>query len=79
MNVGRFEEKGVRSSRTPPLSKNSKNYNMHVFGTRGNPRSSRRAGVIIITMKSGDHRRGLLDLYKTLIESEYLTKTNIYG
>lgn len=68
MNVGRFEEKGGTILADTSLSfvfmkkvQITKNLRYAMWpGIRGNPRSSRRAGVIIITMKSGGHRRGLL-------------------
>lgn len=59
MSVG-LKKKGSTILADTSPEQNSKKYNMRVFGIRGNPRSSRRAGVIIITMKSGGHRRGLL-------------------
>lgn len=42
------------------LKKTMERYFFRSEGLRKNPRSSRMAGVIIITMKSGGHRRGLL-------------------
>lgn len=68
MNVGRFEEKGggtilADTSLSFVFMKKvqiTKNLRYAMWpGIRENPRSSRRAGVII-TMKSGGHRRGLL-------------------
>mgnify|MGYP000221667517 CR=1 FL=1 len=59
MNVGRFEEKGEYDPRGHiPWAKITKNQYAYLWH-KGKPAILAEGGVII-TMKSGDHRRGLL-------------------
>lgn len=58
MSVG-LKKKGVRSSQTPPFSKITKNQYAYLWH-KGKPAILAEGGVVIITMKSGGHRRGLL-------------------
>ena len=58
MSVGLKKKGSTILADTSPLCKNNQK-SICMSWNKGNPRSSRRAGVII-TMKSGGHRRGLL-------------------
>lgn len=60
MNVGRFEEKGSTIlADTSPLCKNNQK-SIGKSWNKGKPAILTEGGVVVITMKSGGHRRGLL-------------------